>query len=503
MEPIEILKKELREIADLRGAVNVLYWDMETYMPKGGAAARAKQVAMLEAMTHERFIGQGVTKPLGELVDLDSGDITNGLDDETSRLVNEIWRDYHRAAALPKEFVEELSQASSMAHPDWVEAREKNDFNLFAPHLEKLIALKHKEIGYLGTQDTPYDTLLDEFEPGFTTADINVLFGELKTALVPMIKVIQESGVDTKQEILYQHYDADKQWEFSKMILKDMGYDFNCGRQDKAVHPFTIEFHPTDVRVTTRINKNNLLDCLTGSIHEGGHALYEQGLDREWYGTPFCQAISYGIHESQSRLWENLVGLSKPFWEYYFPKLQKVFPENLSHILLDDFYRAVNTVKPGFIRVDADEITYNLHIMLRFEIEQLIINDGADVANFPKIWNDKMEEYLGIRPGTDTLGVLQDVHWAHGSFGYFPTYALGNLYNIIMYNKAKNEIPNLENDISSGKFKSLRHWLKENIHLIGRRQTAKEMIKAMSGNDLSAQPFINYLKNKYSEIYPI
>ena len=503
MKPIETLKNELREITNLKGAVNVLYWDMETYMPKGGTAARAKQVAMLEAMVHERFIGEDVSNPLGELVNLDSGEIINGLDDETSRLVNEIWLDYHRAVALPKEFVEELSHASSMAHPNWVEARENNDFNLFAPHLEKLIALKHREIGYLGTQDTPYDTLLDEFEPGFTTANINVLFGELKTALVPMIKAIQESRVETKQEILHQHYDADKQWEFSEMILKDMGYNFHCGRQDQAVHPFTIEFHPTDVRVTTRINEHNLLDCLTGSIHEGGHALYEQGLDQKWYGTPFCQAISYGIHESQSRLWENLVGLSKPFWEYYFPKLQTVFPENLRAVALEDFYRAVNTIKPGFIRVDADEMTYNLHIMLRFEIEQLIINEGAEVASLPELWNDKMEEYLGIRPETDTLGVLQDVHWSHGSFGYFPTYTLGNLYNIIMFNKAKEKLPDLENRIRSGNFLELRNWLKDNIHKLGRRQTAKEMIKSMSGKNLSAQPFIDYLKDKYSSIYPI
>ncbi len=503
MNPIDTLKNELMQIKDLKGAINLLYWDMETYMPKGGVEARARQVAMLEAMAHERFIGEGISKPLGELVDLDTGKQLNGLDKNTERLSFEIWKDYHRAAALPKEFVEELSRTASLAHPIWVEAREKNDFSLFAPQLEKLIALKQKEISYLGGNSIPYDTLLDVYEPGVTTADVQQLFSELKTDLVPMIKAIQESGVDTKQEILQQYYNADKQWEFSEIILKDMGYDFNCGRQDRAVHPFTTEFHPTDVRITTRIDENSLLDCLTGSIHEGGHALYEQGLDQDWYGTPFCEAISYGIHESQSRLWENLVGLSKPFWEYYFPKLQKAFPENLSTVSLEEFYRAVNTVKPGFIRVDADEMTYNLHIMLRFEIEQMIINEKVEVAALPGIWNNKMEEYLGIRPETDTVGVLQDVHWSHGSFGYFPTYALGNLYNIIMFNKANDDMPDLKNNIRNGKFSPLREWLKKNIHQVGRKQTAKEMILSLSGENLSAKPFIAYLRNKYSEIYPI
>ena len=474
MNPVDTLKNELREIADLKGAVEVMLWDMETYMPPGGAKARARQVAMLEALAHERFIGEGVSKPLGELVDLDSGEPFNGADDETNRLVKEIWKDYHRAAALPTEFVEEMSQT-----------------------------LKYKEIEYLGIKGTPYDTLLDEYEPGVTTADIDVLFGALKKELVPMVKAISDSGIETKREILLQYYDPRKQWEFSELILKEMHYDFNCGRQDKAAHPFSTSFHPTDARVTTRVNDNNLMYCLSSSIHEGGHALYEQGLDQEWYGTPFCEAISYGIHESQSRLWENLVGLSKPFWEYYFPKLQKVFPENLSDVSLDDFYMAVNTVKPDLIRTEADEITYNLHIMLRYEIEQMIINNGVEVSALPEIWNNKMEEYLGITPPSDADGVLQDVHWAHGSFGYFPTYALGNLYNIIMFNKAKEELPNMAKDYREGNFLPLRNWLKDNIHIVGRRQTAKEMIKYMYGQDLSSQPFIDYLKKKYSEIYPI
>ncbi len=503
MDALIQLKKELKTVVDIYGAVNLMHWDMETYMPKGSGSARAAQIALLTSLAHERFIGDGIKGPLGELIDLDSGAIKNGIDSESEKLVTEIWRDFHRAAALPKEFVKEMSSAASLGQQAWIEARKKNDWNQFAPHLENLITLKQREIQYIGIKETPYDTLLDAFEPEMTTSDVNVLFNSMKPDLVDMVQKISKSGIDTHEHILFQHYDAEKQWSFTEQVLRDMGFDFNCGRQDKSTHPFTINFHPTDVRITTRIDDNNFMYCLSSSIHEGGHALYEQGMDQRWYGTPFCEAISYGIHESQSRLWENLVGLSKAFWEYYFPKLQKIFPENLSLISVDEFYLAVNTIKPGLIRTEADEITYNLHIMLRFEIEQLIINEGLEVKELPAIWNKKMEEYFDIIPDTDTNGVLQDVHWSQGSFGYFPTYALGNLYNIIMYNKANEDLPNMKNDISVGKFLPLRNWLKDNIHGVGRRQTAKEMIKSISGKDLSAKPFINYLKNKYSEIYTL
>lgn len=503
MDALKQLKKELKTVVDLYGVVNLMHWDMETYMPKGSGSARAAQIALLTSIAHERFIGDGIKGPLGELINLDSGVIKNGIDSESIKLVTEIWKDFHRAAALPKEFVKEMSGAASLGQQAWIEARKNNDWNQFAPHLENIITLKQREIQYIGTKTTPYDTLLDAFEPEMTTADVNELFNSMKSDLITMVQKISKSGVDTHEHILFQHYDVNKQWSFTEQVLRDMGFDFNCGRQDKSTHPFTINFHPTDVRITTRVDENNFMYCLSSSIHEGGHALYEQGMDPRWYGTPFCEAISYGIHESQSRLWENLVGLSKPFWEYYFPKLQKIFPENLSLISADEFYLAVNTIKPGLIRTEADEITYNLHIMLRFEIEQLIINEGLEVNELPVLWNKKMEEYFDIIPETDTNGVLQDVHWSQGSFGYFPTYALGNLYNIIMYTKANEDLPNMKNDIREGNFLFLRNWLKDNIHEVGRRQTAKEIIKTISGKNLSAKPFIDYLKNKYSEIYTL
>lgn len=501
MQAIEQLKKELRVIANLRGAASLLHWDQETYMPSGGGAARAEQVALLESLAHERLVGDGIKVPLGEVVNMTNGIPDTNLSKENQKLVREIWRDYHRAAALPCEFVEELSKTTSRAQQVWAESRKKNSFLKFAPWLEKIIQLKNREIEYLGKKATPYDTLLDFYEPGMTSAEITRLFGEVRDRLVPLVQKIKETGIDTEQQILKQHYDADKQWSFGLSVLQDMGYDLTRGRQDRSAHPFTINLHPTDVRITTRIDENDFLSGFSSTVHEGGHALYEQGLSTEWFGTPFGEAISFGIHESQSRLWENLVGLSKSFWEHYYPKLQKLFPENLADVSSNRFYRAINTIKPSLIRVDADEVTYNLHIMLRFEMERLIINDGLPVSELPKMWDDKMEEYLDIRPDKDANGVLQDVHWSFGGFGYFPTYALGNLYNVPIMSQARKEIPDLDDQIATGKLMGLRNWLKTNVHEVGRRKTASELIQDLTGEPLSAGPFMDYLENKFSEIY--
>lgn len=503
MTSLEQLIHELKTVTKLQGATAVLHWDQETNMPEGGGEARADQIALLESLVHEKLTGENISKPLGDLVELGSGEPDPNLSVEKQRLVLEIWKDYHRAIALPSEFVEKLAKTASRAQQIWVNARKNKRFEDFAPILETLVALKLKEIEYLGQKGTPYDTLLDKFEPGMTSATISSLFEGVKARLVPLVQNISKSGVDTRQSILFKSYDEQSQWDFGLTVLKDMGYDFKHGRQDRSAHPFTIEFHPTDVRITTRINKYNLASGLSSTIHEGGHGLYEQGLDQDWYGTPFAQPISYGIHESQSRLWENLVALSKPFWRHYYPKLQEVFPEHLDAVSLDSFYRAINTVKPSFIRVEADEVTYNLHIMMRFEIERMVINDRLPVVELPEIWNSKMEEYLDIRPNDDAQGVLQDVHWSFGGFGYFPTYALGNLYNVPIFNQARKEIADLDELIASGNLRKLREWLRVNVHAVGRRKTAAELIKDISGQPLSAKPFMDYLEQKYNEIYSL
>ncbi len=305
------------------------------------------------------------------------------------------------------------------------------------------------------------------------------------------------------RHILTQTYDEHLQWEFGLEILRDMGYDLNRGRQDRSAHPFTTDFHPSDVRITTRLSSSNLAMGLFGTIHEGGHALYEQGLDEQYFGTPLCEAISLGIHESQSRLWENYVGRGRPFWQWYYPRLQQLFPGPLGQVGLEDFYAAINTVRPSLIRVEADEVTYNLHIMLRFKLERALLDGSISVTELPGLWNQEMTEMLGITPETDAEGVLQDIHWSMGAFGYFPTYALGNLYGRQIYDAALEQIEDLEQRISQGDLKTLREWLRVKVQQLGRGKTAVELVQELSGQPLSVEPFVRYLKEKYGEIYGI
>jgi carboxypeptidase Taq len=303
--------------------------------------------------------------------------------------------------------------------------------------------------------------------------------------------------------VLTKEYDVDKQWDFGISMLNAIGFDSNIGRQDRSAHPFTTSTHPTDVRTTTRLRENDLKSALLSSLHEGGHALYEQGLLAEEFGNPLGQSISLGIHESQSRMWENLVGLSPSFWRYAYPKLQSKFPDQLRNTDREMFFAAMNRVRPSMIRVEADEATYNLHIMLRFEIEKMLINEDFPVAELPQLWNEKMEEYLGVTPATDSEGVLQDVHWSFGAFGYFPTYTLGNLYSVQFFNQAKIELPGLDESCARGDFSSLLGWLREHIHSIGRGRKAEELVLELTGQPLSAQPFMDYLESKYKMIYSI
>jgi carboxypeptidase Taq len=503
MNPKERLCKELEQIAHLRAASNLLYWDQQTSVPSGAEEARANQFATINSVIHERLTGDKVKEPLGELVDLDTGEIKADLDPEEQRLATEIWQDYHKAVALPSSFVEEHARTVSISENTWRKARQANDFSLLLPKLEEVVELTRRKVQYLGVKTTPYDVLLDEFEPGMTSAKIERIFLEAKPSLVFLTQQITSSGVSPREEILHQDYDPEIQWDFTCSVLKEIGFDFNCGILSKSVHPLTQELHPTDVRITTRVKRHDLIEALFGGIHEAGHAMYEQGLDAKWFGTPFAQAISYGVHESQSRLWENLIGRSKEFWQYYYPKLQGAFPANLGNVSLEDFHRAINTVKPSLIRTEADEVTYNLHVMLRFELEKMLFNENLPVSELPRLWNEKMHEYLGIRPDSDANGVMQDIHWPGGAFGYFPSYSLGNFYGVQMLEQAKKDMPDLDSQIRQGQFRGLRDWLRTNIHRVGRRKTAPELIADLTGKELSARPFLEYLTGKYSEIYCI
>src|SRR5690349_14729078 len=474
-------------------------------MPAGGGAARAEQIAILQGIAHQKLVSSDIERLLGSWLDLRTGlplEQDGELWDESSRaLLREVWRDYNRAKKLPSDFVMRLSRECSLAQQVWAEAKTQSNFKSFLPNLRTVLSLKREEAQYLGFESTPYNALLDVYEPGSTVAGLRPLFAQLKTRLVPLLKRIQPSSVNIDDTFLYPAYDQARQLEFGRLVLIAMGYDFEKGRLDLSAHPFTTSFHPTDVRVTTRIYEHDLPSCLFSCIHEGGHGLYDQGLDPAYYGTPIGESVSLGIHESQSRLWENSVGRSRAFWTYFYPILQSTFQDQLRAFDMEQFYLVINRVKPSLIRVEADELTYNLHIMLRFEIEQNLVEGTTHPEDLPDIWNQKMKEYLGVVPSQDSEGVLQDVHWSMGGFGYFPTYTLGNLYAVQFYEQAQREIPGLAEEIAAGQLMVLRRWLGQKIHRWGRMFTPDRLAQRVTGGSLNPEPFLAYLERKYGELY--
>ena len=504
---LEPLTTKLLEIQRINSAASVLSWDQETYMPAGGGEARAEQIAVLQGIAHQKLVSPEIRGLLSRWIDPATGqaaDQPGETWDEPSRsLLRETWRDFSRAQKLPSDFVVKLSRECSLAQQVWVEAKQQNKFSLFLPNLRTVLTLKREEAQYLGYQGSPYNALLDVYEPGATIADLRPVFAALKARLVPLLKKITQSHVQIDDSVLHHSYDHTRQLEFGRLVLTAMGYDFSRGRLDLSAHPFTTSFHPTDVRVTTRVHEHELQSCLFSCIHEGGHGLYDQGLDQRYFGTPLGDSVSLGIHESQSRLWENCVGRSRPFWKFFYPILQQTFPDHLRTVDQDHFYAAINRVKPSLIRVEADELTYNLHIMLRFEIEQDLLENKTQPEDLPTIWNAKMKEYLGIVPPTDSEGVLQDVHWSFGAFGYFPTYTLGNLYSVQFYEQAKQELPQLEEEIATGQLLSLRRWLEQKIHRWGRMFTPAHLAQRITGSTISPDPFLNYVEKKYGELYQL
>ncbi len=507
LDSLKALTERLLEIQHLSSAASVLSWDQETYMPAGGGAARADQLATLQTIAHDRFVSPEIEALLTQWIDPATGEPTDRDGDawnEPARaLLREVWRDFSRAKKLPSDFVKRLGRESSIAQQVWTEARAKNDYPRFLPHLRTMVALKREEAGYLGYTHSPYDALLDTYEPGATVSQLQPLFAALRKRLVPLLERVLASPVAVDETVLFRSYDIGKQLDFSRVVLTAMGYDFERGRLDLAAHPFTTSFHPSDVRVTTRVNEKEFPVCLFSCIHEGGHGLYDQGLDPVHYGTPLGEALSLGIHESQSRLWENCVGRSRPFWRCFFPMLQQTFPEALAGVAQADFYAALNRVQRSLIRVEADELTYNLHIMLRFEIELDVIEGRSAVEDLPAIWKDKMKSYLGVVPERDADGVLQDLHWSVGAFGYFPTYTLGNLYASQFYDQAHRDISNLEGEIEAGRLIVLTQWLNQKIHRWGRTFTTDQLARRVTGRELSPEPFLTYLENKYGEIYKL
>ena len=496
-QKLETLKAKLRDIKNLQEAEAVLNWDQQVYMPPGGAVARAEQLATLSKIAHQMFITDEVGALLNDLTQADFE-----YDSDEASLIRVVQRDYDKARKLSPELVSELSRTFSLGQQIWAKARADKDFAKFREILEKIVDLNIQVAEAYGYEENAYDALLDQFEPGMKSAEVAQVFDTLKATLVPLVQAIREQAEAVDDTVLKQDFDETAQWDFGMIALEAIGFDLERGRQDKSVHPFTTSFSINDVRVTTRVYKDMFSSALFGTLHEGGHALYEQNSAPALEGTFLAGGTSLGVHESQSRLWENVVGRSYEFWQFYYPRLQKFFPTQLNEVELDTFYRAINKVEPSFIRVEADEVTYNLHIFLRFELEQELIAQRLKVADLPEAWNAKMKDYLDLTPPDNALGVLQDIHWSGGMMGYFPTYTLGNVLSLQFYNQTLQDIPDLPQQFAQGEFGALLDWFREKIHWHGRKFTAKELIARVTGaQGVDAGPYLDYIQQKFSKIY--
>jgi carboxypeptidase Taq len=492
------LRARLAQVDDLEGAENVLQWDQQVNMPPGGAEARAHHVSTLRSLAHGMFVADET----GELLERAAAE-TSAMpyDSDDASLVRVTRREFDKMRRVPQQLIADRAHAFALAFKAWEKARAQSDFASFRPHMERIVELTIAYADALGYEDCPYDALLDRFEPGMKTAQVTNLFGQMRSRIVPLVQSIAERGEPVDDGFLHRDYRDETQWEFGLLLLDRMGFDLERGRVDRSTHPFTQGISPDDVRLTTRIVPERLFSGLFATIHEGGHALYNQGLPASLGRTSLRRGASYAVHESQSRLWENLVARSREFWKRFLPDLRRLFPEQLADVELDAFYRAVNRVEPSLIRVEADEATYNLHIFVRFELEIAIVERRLEVADLPAAWNDKMRSYLGITPPDDRRGVLQDVHWSGGHIGYFPTYALGNLLAVQFYNRARAAIPDLEQQIADGAFLDLLTWLRENVHCHGSKFMPAELVMRAAGSEIDAAPYLDYLETKYGRIY--
>lgn len=491
---------EVKQIALLGSCAGVLVWDERTHMPKGGAEHRAEQLALLVGMMHERATAPQIGDDLAEIEGSD------GVVDphvEAAVNVREIRRGYDRAIKLPKSLVEELARVTTLAQQVWGEARAKSDYAAFRPHLQKVLDLKRREAAALGTGATAYDALLDDYEPGETSENLNRVFSGLRDELVELVGAIAESGKKPDESILRREYPIAQQEAVGKLAASQIGFDFDRGRLDVTTHPFCSGIGPGDTRLTTRYNPRFFSEAFFGTLHEAGHGIYDQGLSAAHYGTPMGASVSLGIHESQSRMWENFVGRSRGFWTHFFPPVQDAFPDALTGVSEGDFCAAVNAVAPSFIRVEADEATYNLHIMLRFEIEQALIDGGLKAEDVPGVWNETFENYLGLTPPNDAMGCLQDIHWSGGGIGYFPTYALGNLYAAQFFERAGEDVGDLNAQFAEGQFEPLKNWLTEKIYSQGQRHRASDLVEVVTGKPLTHEPLMRHLRAKYEPLYGI
>ena len=497
------LKELDAEIKTLRGVESMLAWDQQVYMPQRGVHGRAEQVAALAALSHKKNTAPEIgslLESLGATDDNPFGD--ESLSEDDRALVRAIYRDYVRLTRLPEELVTRIARVTAVAQSVWSDARAKKEYPLFRPHLEEIVDLALEVADRLGYEDHPYDALVDQFEPEMRTAQIAEVFSELRAGLVPLVRRIAAAR-QVDNSFLLKRYPADEQEAFGREVLKAMSFDFARGRLDRSVHPFTISLGEDDVRITTRYDETYFPTALFGTIHEAGHALYELGFSRDNYGTRLADATSLGVHESMSRFWENVVGRSEPFWRHFFPVLKERFPDQLSGVDVEQFYRAVNRVEPSHIRVEADEVTYSLHVVLRFELERMLIGRQLAVKDLPQAWMEQSRDLLGIVPENDADGVLQDIHWSGGAIGYFPTYALGNVYGLQFVSRMRADLSNMDQLLRDGNLSPIKEWLDKNIHSPGRKYTPNELCVRITGEPMSARFFVEYLNEKYADVYAL
>jgi carboxypeptidase Taq len=495
------LVRRSKELGVLNSCAAVLGWDHQTYMPTKGGALRGEQMALLASLSHQKFTDPKV----GELLAaVETSELVRDPESDQAAVTRELRRAYDRATKIPQSLVEELARVTTLAQQVWEQAKKKNDYASFRPMLEQVVNLKRQEADAVGYKHHRYDALVEEYEPGTTVAELRELFSGLTAELAPLVKKIVSATRQPDKSVLERDFPVDRQKVFAEAAAAAVGFDFRAGRLDTTAHPFCSGFGPGDCRITTRYNPRFFNEAFFGVLHETGHAMYEQNLPAEHFGTPLGVACSFGIHESQSRLWENQVGRGRPFWDHFYPRLRQTFPAALADVTLDTFYFAINDVRPSLIRVESDEATYNLHIALRFELELALLSGDLTPADLPGAWNERFEALFGLKVPDDARGCLQDVHWSFGGIGYFPTYTLGNLYAAQLMDSARRTLgPGLEDEFRCGEFDRMRSWLNRHIYQHGQRFRAGELCRRATGAPLSPQPFLTHLREKFGALYGV
>ncbi|MFD0872256.1 carboxypeptidase M32 [Paenibacillus residui] len=493
-------QKLIKKMIAYGEAVGLMHWDLRTGAPKKAVEGRSQVIGQLSG----ELFRLSTSDEMGAILEeLSRPDHEERLNRTQKKMIAVAKKEYDRSKKIPPDLYQQYVVLTSQAESVWEEAKETSDFAKFRPYLEKIVATNLEFIEFLGYETNKYDTLLDMYEPGMTMAKLDQLFGALRERVVPLVAAIQQSPHQPDTSFLKQTFDKEKQRQFNLFILREMCYDLEAGRLDETVHPFAIGLNPGDVRITTKFVLDDLATALFGTIHEGGHALYEQNITKDLMGTNLCSGTSMGIHESQSRFWENMVGRSYSFWQRYYGELQQTFSGLLDGVPLSDFYRAINESKPSLIRTESDEVTYNLHIMIRYEIEKALFEETVSVADLPEFWNEKYRDYLGVVPANDGEGVLQDVHWAGGMFGYFPSYALGNMYAAQFRHTLLGQMPDMEDKIAKGDLLPIKEWLTEQIYQYGKLLDPGEIVLQVTGEELNPDYLVRYLEEKYKPIYKL